>query len=93
MIEKFVADKINDQIFSQYLPEIEKEIALIKEQIANLSGIMIFDLSNLLSYALKLSNNLGHTHHQGTFQTRQSVQTDLSGAGSIGSGKDGLSNY
>lgn len=35
---------------------------------------MNFDLSNLLSYALKLSNNLGHTYHQGTFQTRRFMQ-------------------
>ncbi len=74
LIDKFVTDKINDQVFSQYLPEIEKEIALIKEQIANLSGIMNFDLSNFLSYALKLSNNLAQTYQQGTFQTRRSMQ-------------------
>ncbi len=71
---KYLDDNINKETFDRHSTILKADIEGIQVEISALNNTGKADLSNFLTYALTLVQNLPEAYQQGTFTTKQTMQ-------------------
>ena len=72
--EKYIDDTIDIDMYTRYSEKIKAEIIEIKREINKIKLCTTSDLSNFLTHAISLSQNLSKTYREGTYSTRTTLQ-------------------